>query len=77
MGDMRDRQFFPDNFTQLDDPEFLAERARVRGLLEYEPANTVARAELERAYEALTDEFCRRASIAWQRDSPTATNLRS
>jgi hypothetical protein len=55
----------PDDFTELDDPAFLDERARVRGLLEYEPENTLGRAELERLYEAMTAEFLRRARIAW------------
>jgi hypothetical protein len=36
------------DFTRLDDPSFLDERARVRGLLEHEPENTINRAELER-----------------------------
>jgi hypothetical protein len=55
----------PSDFTQLDDPAFFAERARVRGLLEYQPKNTVARAELERVYDAMTAEFLRRAHLAW------------
>jgi hypothetical protein len=57
-------------FTGLDDPGFLAERARVRGLLEYQPENSIGRAELERVYAAMTEEFCRRARIAWQPTKP-------
>ena len=57
-------------FTGLDDPGFLAERARVRGLLEYQPENSIGRAELERVYAAMTEEFCRRARIAWQPQKP-------
>jgi hypothetical protein len=53
------------DFTHLDDPAFLDERARVRGLLEYEPQNTIGRAQLERLYAAMTEEFLRRARIAW------------
>ncbi len=60
------------NFTDLDDPAFLAERARVRGPLEYQPENSVGRAELERVYEAMTEEFCRRAAIAWRQARPTS-----
>jgi hypothetical protein len=55
----------PPDFTRLDDPAFLAERARVRGLLEYEPQYAVGRARLERLYAAMTEEFLRRARIAW------------
>lgn len=55
----------PDTFTQLDDPAFLDERARVRGLLGHEPDSTPDRAELERVYAAMTEEFLRRARIAW------------
>jgi hypothetical protein len=55
----------PSDFTHLDDPAFLDERARVRRLLEYEPRNTVGRAELERIFEAMTAEFLRRARVAW------------
>jgi hypothetical protein len=49
----------------LDDPAFLAERARLRGLLEHVPGNDVGRAELERLYEAMNREFDGRARIAW------------
>jgi hypothetical protein len=55
----------PSEFTHLDDPAFLDERARVRGLLECEPQNTIGRAQLERLYAAMTEEFLRRARIAW------------
>jgi hypothetical protein len=55
----------PPDFTHPDDPAFLDERARVRGLLGYEPENTIGRAELERVFEAMTAEFLRRARIAW------------
>ena len=53
------------DFAHLDDPAFLDERARVRGLLEYAPQNTLGRAQLERLYAAMTEEFLRRARIAW------------
>jgi hypothetical protein len=76
----------PDDFLKLDDPSFLAERARLRGLLAEQsaspadqsaspadqsgspadqPADGADRDELQRRYEAMTAEFCRRARIAW------------
>ena len=53
------------DFRHLDDPAFLDERARLRRRLEHVPKNAIGRAELERVYEAMTEEFCRRARIAW------------
>jgi hypothetical protein len=61
-----------DFFDQLDDPAFLAERARLRSRLEHVPENAVGRPGLERLYEAMTEEFCRRARIAWTRGRLTA-----
>src|SRR5271156_2387503 len=61
-----------DFFHQLDDPAFLAERARLRSRLERVPENAVGRPGLERLYEAMTEEFCRRARIAWTRSRLTA-----
>jgi hypothetical protein len=55
----------PGDFRLLDDPAFLDERARLRERLEHVPENAIGRAELERVYEAMTEEFCRRARIAW------------
>ncbi len=37
----------------------------MRRRLEHVPENAVGRRELERVYEAMTVEFCRRARIAW------------
>jgi hypothetical protein len=56
-----------DHFTELDDPAFLAERARVRRLLEHQPEQAIDRDGLERLYDAMTEEFCRRAGIKWAR----------
>ena len=56
-----------DFFYQLDDPAFLTERARLRSRLEHVPENAVGRPRLERLYEAMTEEFCRRARLAWTR----------
>jgi hypothetical protein len=55
----------PADFTQLDDPAFLDQRARLRERLEHVPQNAAGRAGLERRYEAMTEEFMRRARAAW------------
>ena len=47
-----------DDFSAMDDPEFLAERRRVRELIE----------ALRERYEALTREFDRRAAAKWASD---------
>jgi len=54
-----------DQFAELDDPVFLAERARVRRLLVHQPEQVIDRDGLERLYDAMTEEFCRRAGIKW------------
>jgi hypothetical protein len=59
----------PDDFAKLDDPSFLAERARLRGLLEDQPGDGTGYAELQQRYDAMTAEFCRRARITWTRTS--------
>ena len=51
-----------DDFTKMSDPEFLAERRRVREQLEHVPDVS---AELAALYQRLNDEFDRRASAAW------------
>jgi hypothetical protein len=61
---MRADDELPD-FSRLDDPAFLAERARVRIQLEHGPRDAADRVGLERLYEAMTVEFDRRASAAW------------
>jgi hypothetical protein len=53
-----------EDFTQLDDPEFLAERRRVREELEHTPEHEVSPG-LAARYQQLDDEFLRRAAIAW------------
>jgi hypothetical protein len=55
-----DTQATPD-LTTLDDPEFMAERARVRDALGEGPT-----AELTARMACLNDEFDRRASAAWR-----------
>jgi hypothetical protein len=59
------QQSEPTDFSELDDPAFLAERARLRGQLAHQPGDAQGRAALERLYEAMTEEFLRRARIAW------------
>jgi hypothetical protein len=51
------------DLSQLDDPDFLAERRRVREELEHQPT---ASAELSARYQVLDEEFLRRARIAWR-----------
>jgi hypothetical protein len=53
-----------EDLTQLDDPAFLAERARVRDELEHTPDQEVT-PELRSCFRRLDDEFLRRASLAW------------
>jgi hypothetical protein len=53
-----------DEFATLDDPEFLAERRRVREALEHTPDHEVA-PELAARFERLDEEFIRRARAAW------------
>jgi hypothetical protein len=48
-------------FTEMDDPEFLAERRKVRDELERSPEDE----QLLRRYAAIDAEFLRRAGLAW------------
>jgi hypothetical protein len=57
-----------DEFSQLDDPEFLDERKRVREELEHTPEQDVS-PELAAFYQRLNEEFLRRASAAWTQAS--------
>lgn len=52
------------DFTRMDDPEFLGERARVRELLEHLPLEHEDYGRLAARYRAMQEEFFRRASIA-------------
>ena len=52
------------DFTRMDDPEFLAERARLRELLERLPLEHDDYGRLAARYRAMQEEFFRRASIA-------------
>jgi hypothetical protein len=51
--------------SELDDPAFLAERRRVRRMLEHIPEHEVTPKLSERMRE-LDEEFIRRARLAWQ-----------
>jgi hypothetical protein len=52
------------DLTTMDDPEFLAERRRVRAIVERTPPGEQS-PELAARYQRLDDEFIRRASAAW------------
>jgi hypothetical protein len=60
------------DYRQLADPELFAERRRVRKQLEALPPRHAGRALLAQAYDALTQEFDRRARSAWQSRPHTA-----
>lgn len=53
-----------DDFTKLDDLEFLAARRRVRDTLDRTPTAN-ASPELAARYQAMNEEFLRRARISW------------
>ena len=53
-----------DDFTKLDDQEFLAARRRARDALGTTPT-AAADPELTARYQAMNEEFCRRARISW------------
>jgi len=53
-----------EDFSKLDDPEFIAERRRVRALVERTPTDEQS-PELLRQYQAIDAEFLRRAGLAW------------
>ena len=57
-----------DDFSQLDDVAFLAERRRVREELERAP-HSRASPDLTARYRRLNEEFRRRASATWTRAS--------
>jgi hypothetical protein len=54
-----------DEFTEMDDPEFLAERRKVRDAIEHAPEDE----QLLRRYAAIDAEFLRRAGLAWAQAS--------
>ena len=53
-----------EDFTQLDDAAFLAERRRVREALQHTPEHEVS-VSLTDLYARLNHEFLRRARLAW------------
>jgi hypothetical protein len=56
-----------EDLTTMDDPDFLAERRRVREALEYMPEQEVRSALVDRFWK-LNEEFLRRARISWGGD---------
>lgn len=57
---------------KLNDDQLISQRAALRARLEQLPLHARRRASLAKQYDALTDEFDRRARAAWQ---PTETKL--
>jgi hypothetical protein len=55
----------PADFTTMSDPDFLAERRRVREKVEQMPGQSVERARLVTLRDAMDEEFDRRARAAW------------
>jgi hypothetical protein len=53
-----------DDFTKMTDPEFLAERRRVREALELVSEQEVSSTLADR-FERLNEEFLRRARLSW------------
>jgi len=56
-----------DDLTTMSDPEFLAERRRVREALEHTQEQEIS-ASLADRYQRLNEEFLRRARITWGGD---------
>jgi hypothetical protein len=56
-----------DDLTKMNDPDFLAERRRVREKLEHTPEQEVS-LEMRVRFQQLDDEFLRRARISWGGD---------
>lgn len=54
------------DITAMSDPDFLAERRRVREALEGMSPEDPAYPELDAEFGRLDEEFLRRASLAWQ-----------
>lgn len=55
----------PPDFTTMSDPDFLAERRRVREQLERVPRQSADRVRLAALDAAMDEEFDRRARAAW------------
>ena len=53
-----------EDFSAMSDPDFLAERRRVREQLEHTSQHELS-PELAARYQRLDEEFLRRASLAW------------
>jgi hypothetical protein len=53
-----------EDFSAMSDPDFLAERRRVREELEHAPAHEIS-PELRARYQRLDEEFLCRASLGW------------
>jgi hypothetical protein len=67
----------PPDYTTMSDPEFLAERRRIREQLAHAPGESATRLRLAALHAALDEEFDRRARAAWSRDATGPANPRS
>ena len=65
------------DYRKLDDPEFLAERARVRELLEQTPEDAAEHDQLAEVFAGMDEEFIRRARCAWSNSAPRRTHLKT
>jgi hypothetical protein len=54
------------DFTEMDDPEFLVERRRLHDAIADTPPADVPDAELRNQYAAIEAEFLRRAGLSFQ-----------
>lgn len=58
------------DYRELNDPEFLAERARVRDLLGQTPEEAPEHDQLAERFAEMEEEFIRRARCAWSKSAP-------
>lgn len=63
------------DYRELDDPEFLAERARVRDLLEKTPEESADYPGIAQLFADMDAEFIRRARCAWSKAQPRKAHL--
>ena len=66
----------PGEFATLGDPQFLSARAWLRERLQALPEHHADRARLQRAYDAMTREFDRRASRSWTQLLTSGSEIR-
>jgi hypothetical protein len=69
LGPMMSEQGKLADIREMNDPDFLTARARLRAELEHVPEGAPGRTALDLQWNAMTDEFDRRARAAWRRAS--------